>query len=172
MRVVVETRITGGEKLKTLMRKARRQGEHEISAGFYTGQIYPAEGRRRARPLAQVAAWNEWGTPTIPERPFMRPVLGWLRTPGVLPELMRPAINVETGELRVGPAIRIAEALRSKIRENIKRKIWPANAPFTIAKKGFNNPLIETRRMLNGVKTRVWMNAPRARRVRGGRSVR
>lgn len=168
----VETQITGGQKLKTLMRKARQEGEHEISAGFYTGQRYPAEGRRRARPLAQVAAWQEFGTPTIPERPFMRPVIAWLRTPGVIPALMRDAIDVETGELRVGPAHRVAEKLKKEIQHNIRSKTSPPLADYTVEKKGFRTVLIETGRMLRGVRTRVWMNAPRARRVEGGRSVR
>ena len=169
----IEYQVSGGEKLKRLMQKARRQGEHEISAGFYTGQRYPREGRRQARPLAQVAAWNEWGTPTIPERPFMRPVIAWLRTPGVTQSLLKPVIDVEGGMgIRIGPAVRVAEALKRKIQENIRRKIWPANAPYTVEKKGFNDPLIETRQMLNGVRTRVWKNAPRSRRAVGGRSVR
>ena len=184
-RIRVEARITGGDNLRRLMRKAREQGVHEISAGFYTGQKYneirrkkrrkpgsAQRGRRRKRPLAQVAAWQEWGTPTVPERPFMRPVLAWLRTPGTVARLLRPAIDVKTGELRAGPAVRVADILKGKIQQNIRTKRIPPNTVATIRKKGSNDPLIDSGQMLRGVKSRVWWNAPRSRGIGGGKVMR
>ena len=60
--------IKGGKKLNAFIRKAKNaKSVKEIQVGFFSSAKYPD-----GTPVAAVAAWNEFGTKRIKERPFFR----------------------------------------------------------------------------------------------------
>ena len=131
-----------------------------IKKGFYSS--YGLGGKvggkpRRYSPMkpisvAEVASANEYGGGHRPPRPFMRETLkrrahkwrGILRD--ILPQY---ADNIKKALEHLGDVA--AEDLSDMIR------IWtnPPNAPSTIARKGFNDPLVDSGKMMNSVRWRV-----------------
>ena len=64
------TRVRGGKKLDRFLRRAKAaqgSGVQAVEVGFYSTAKYPD-----GTPVTNVAAWNEFGTSSIPERPFFR----------------------------------------------------------------------------------------------------
>jgi len=99
--------------------------------------------------IALVALANEFGTDKVPERSFIRSAIdeGRRDIENLKAEL---AQRVAVGQLSAKQAL---EALGVKAVDLIKNKIveikTPANAPLTVAIKGYNNPLIRTGQMKN-----------------------
>ena len=69
-RVSVKVQRRGGKKLQRLLREAGKGGVSGVKGGFFSTAKYDD---KRGTPVAAVAAWNEFGTETIPERPFFSP---------------------------------------------------------------------------------------------------
>lgn len=126
---------------KDIYKQLKKQ-KGKIEVGFFEGEKYP-DGKS----VAQVAAFNEFGGGNTPPRPFMRTCVQnrrkeWRKI--VRDELPKN----EDGRVTLAIlARRMVEDLKDYI------KIWtrPPNAPSTIARKGFNDPLVETGRMMNSV---------------------
>ena len=101
--------------------------------------------------LAEVAAYNEFGTEHIPERPAHRDTFDKTRAgfkkrlAGIVGLIVEGKISYETGLERMG--IWYANELKQAIIN------WsdPPNAPSTVRKKGANNPLIDTGRTVNSI---------------------
>ena len=66
-KVKVTVKRTGGRKLERFLREAGRGGVSSVAVGFFSDAKY-----QDGTPVAAVAAWNEFGTKNIPERPFFR----------------------------------------------------------------------------------------------------
>lgn len=101
--------------------------------------------------VAEVAFWNEFGTVTAPERSFLRSTIDENRPD--LDKLTAKLINeIILGRIDTNKAL---QKLGLKIQELIKKKILEyndiPNAPSTIARKGFNNPLVNTRRLWRSI---------------------
>ena len=100
--------------------------------------------------LPQVAFWNEFGTKDIPQRPAIRMAMATNRDAIRRSLIARASYNKRKKDPGLGV---LMGRLGAKIVEQIKRSIgaWrtPANAESTIAKKGFNNPLVHTGLMSN-----------------------
>lgn len=97
---------------------------------------------------AEIAFFNEFGTRNIPARSFIRSTLA---------EHKRDIVGNFAMNFQQTHDAKIAAALTSTYVENlIKAKIasgdFTPNAPSTIKKKGRNQPLVDTGRMLNSVK--------------------
>lgn len=100
--------------------------------------------------LGQIAAFNDLGTATIPSRPFMR------QTMDVNASAYAELAGEAAGRVVDGEGIQAAYAtVGERMRDDIKDAIigWetPPNAPSTIAKKGFNDPLRDTDALLNSI---------------------
>lgn len=98
------------------------------------------------REVAVYALANEFGTSKIPSRPWFRNTIDANRAKYV--KMMRAA------GLRVGKNLSPADALipvANEMRNDLIKAIqgWksPPNAPRTVAKKGFNAPLVMTGQM-------------------------
>ena len=102
-------------------------------------------------PVASVAIFNEYGTPTAPARPFVRPVVhGEKQT--ILENLKhhyKTALRNNTNTNKV--LTLIGEDVKWRIQAQILATNTPPNAPSTIKAKGFNKPLYDTGFMLNSV---------------------
>lgn len=97
---------------------------------------------------AEVAFYNEYGTKHIPARSFIRSTLA---------EHQRDIVRFYVKNFQKHNDAKMAAAVTSQYIENlIVTKItsghFTPNAPATIKKKGRNQPLIDTGRMMNSVK--------------------
>lgn len=107
--------------------------------------------KSEAKPIAQVAIQNEFGVPekNVPPRPFMKRALDgykrkWARkVRDELPQ-MEP---MDLSKM----AKRLSTTVINDIQTCIDELMFPPNAPSTIKRKGFNNPLIDTGTMRDTV---------------------
>jgi hypothetical protein len=101
--------------------------------------------------VAQVAAWNEFGTSRIPERSFMRSTLA--EHSKEIKRLIKKVTGASVdGSMTKAKAIgivcqKIADGIVAKITSNIP----PPNAPETIDRKKSSSTLIDTGQLRNSV---------------------
>ena len=140
--------MRGGNKFSVGVAKlsADFKDAGNLQVGFVDGAKY-ADGTD----VASVAYYNEYGTNRIPPRPFMRLTLAnhGDQLARVVGKFMSSGVPVEKVLSFLG------EFTVNKIKEEIVKLDDPPNAPSTVAKKGFNNPLIDTSTMARAVTWRV-----------------
>lgn len=115
----------------------------KVRVGFLEGATYPD-----GKPVALVAAWNEFGTGTAPPRPFFRNMIAakkdeWPK--GIATQLKATDYDVQLTLDRAGFAV------AGQLRQSIVDLVDPPLAPSTIARKGFDKPLIDQGIMLAAV---------------------
>ena len=146
-----------------IVKNLSKDNTYSAQIGFW-GNTYPD-----GIPVAQVAAWNEEGhmtkTGSVPARPFIR-----LRTfdrhlkHDIIDRYVYYVNYVALGLLTWK---QLHDKLGAEIRDRMKQAIIefddPPNKPYTVMLKGFNDPLIETRLMLNSVKNRTIKRVMRKR---------
>lgn len=115
--------------------------------------IFPEAGAYPdGTPVVNVAAWNEFGTDTNPERPFMRTTMEEnhgkfaRHAERLLRELLRRRMTVDAVLTTLGAIQATA------VKKTINDWTTPPNSPRTIAIKGRNDPLVDTRLMRDSVK--------------------
>jgi len=137
--------VTGGDKLAEVLAKYGDQlGKETLRAGFLENATYP-DGES----VATIAAADEFGRPENNQlpRPFFRQAIAahrdrWSRGIG---NLMKQGIDP-------GQALRLTgEVMKSDIQDSIRSLISPPLAPYTVKKKGFDKPLIDSSVMLGAV---------------------
>ena len=122
-----------------------------IKAGVLKGA-----GSYKGVSIAQVAKWNEYGTDNgrIPSRPFIAIATdesrGW-----------QSEVKTEIGSITSSAdANRALKTIGKKMKEDIKKiigdrsKLRP-NAPSTIARKGFDAPLLDTGKLEESINYEV-----------------
>lgn len=137
-----------GQYLEKLDREYRKNAEKpSIKIGFPSGKVpqkYP-DGTS----VIDVAVWNNYGTDTIPERPFLS-----LSRFSIIAETKEQRITairmlqgVRDGKMQIEDLIKKMNQIGAKSSAVMKRVITelsdPPNAPSTIEKKGSDNPLID-----------------------------
>ncbi len=122
--------------------------------------IHEGAGEHEGTSLAEIAMYNEFGTRTIPARPFMRSTID--AQDAAMQKLF--ANNVEKmlsgkGKGKNLSVAAILELVGARLASAIQRKITsirsPRNAKSTIKKKGSSNPLIDTGAMRQAISWRV-----------------
>lgn len=143
----VKWEMRGGKRLAAFTNKMLSESNYEIAFGFLRPDPYPDKW---AATVSEVAKAQEFGTEHIPARPFMRPASNSLKQlfPKQVALLMKKNKNI----LDKNVAAALGEFAKRRIQSEIRLKRIPANAASTIAKKGFDNPLIHTRHMLQHVR--------------------
>ena len=150
-RIIKDTRVWDAMK-----KNLKRGKDFSVNVGFFD-EMYGPENDNLF--VAQVAQWQEEGTDKIPMRPFIR--AGFMiknieKQEWITPQVKAMVSAVALGQLswnqlyqRLGPVF--VEIMKKEI------ELWqiPMNAPKTVELKGFNNPLIDTGRMLDSVEYRV-----------------
>lgn len=145
------TAMKGGDKLKAALADmaARLRRAQSVRVGFLEGATYP-DGKS----VAMVAALNEFGVPSRgqPPRPFFRNMVAakskeW---PAAIAGLLRDNNYDALRALQL-----TGEAIAGQLRQSITDLVAPPLAPSTIARKGFDKPLIDTGHMLNSVSYEV-----------------
>lgn len=118
-----------------------------LRVGFLEGATYP-DGKS----VAMIAAFNEFGTAKAPPRPFFRNMVAaksgeW---PGALTKLL------QANDFDAIKALKIAGvAIEGQLKQSINELTSPPLAASTIARKGFDKPLIDTSVMINSVSSEV-----------------
>ena len=148
---------------KAALREMQKMKRGPYVANGFQGVKGEAQhrGTEEAMTVAQVAAFNEFGTKTIPERSFMRATIDENRR--TLTSLTRSLLfRIGMGEMTTERALNIIGLTITKL---MKKKIVdlrkPPNADSTIKRKNSSNPLIDSSQMLNSVTDKVEMNGDR-----------
>lgn len=139
--------LSGGDELqKRLAEIATNLGDGKtLRVGFLEGATYP-DGKS----VPMIAAANEFGDPAMnrPPRPFFRNMIAD-KSPEWPEDLVKIAESTSyEAETMLGL---MGEHIKGQLQGSIRDLMEPALSPVTIAKKGFDKPLIETSHMLSSV---------------------
>jgi hypothetical protein len=154
---IVTGSVEGGDKLEKYLRTlALRLGAGgEAVIGFLEGKTYDTE--HGGLPVAQVAFWQEYGTTTIPSRPFFRNMIEdqmptWARKLGIAARMSqyRPKQTLEI----------VAADIKGHLVESINLLMDPPLSLVTSEAKGFPKPLIDTGTMVDSPAWVVRTGAP------------
>lgn len=111
--------------------------------GVQTGEQHTQPGGEQ-RSQAEIAAWQEFGTPDIPARPFLRAALeaNLRRLREIKTRLLQ---RLYDGHLTPATALAaLGEAHEAQVKAKLTAGPWTPNAPSTVARKGSSRPLIDT----------------------------
>lgn len=128
----------GGRKIAALMKLS---GEDSVFVGVMKGAgDYPGKGVS----IAEVAWFQEFGTSTIPERPFLRWTLS--EHQGYFPHLGRALLSALRNPQRdYKKYLRAVGVIAEQdIRDMMMHGAFEPLAISTIAKKGSSRPLVDT----------------------------
>lgn len=139
--------IIGGDKLQRALADIARKlgGNKTLRVGFLEGATYP-DGTS----VPMVAAIQEFGAPSrgIPPRPFFRRMIA--DKSGEWPKAL--AANLKATNYDVDLTLqRMGAGIKGQLQQSITDLTDPPLASSTIARKGFDKPLIDTGHMLNSV---------------------
>lgn len=154
--------LEGGAKLeKYLAEKARSLGAGgSVAVGFLEGATYPiTDDNDEVLPVAQVAFWMNFGTTKSPARPFFTNMIEdqmptWAKKLGAA---------IRYSNYRIRPALDILGAdIAGHLIESINLLQDPPLSPYTIEKKGFAKPLIDSGLMVSrrAISWKVTTDAP------------
>lgn len=133
--------FSGGNKLEAhLAGIAKKLADGKIlRVGFLETETYP-DGTN----VAQVAYWNEYGTSKMPPRPFFRSMIAD-KSPGWGVALGK---SLKATDYDVIKSLRlVGTGIAGQLTQSVVDFKTPGNAPSTIARKGFDKPLVDTGQM-------------------------
>ena len=122
----------------------------EGKTGWFETAHYP-----NGTAVAYVATIQEFGTPRIPARPFMRPAVAdhggeWMQ---MLADGARASLNGGPAPEQVLELVTMAAA--GNVAEKIQAVTSPPLSPVTVKRKGFDKPLVDTGQMIQSVTGKV-----------------
>lgn len=130
---------------RKFMKSLQELGDMEVFVGLQSDQKYE-DGTR----MVDVAAYNEFGTSTIPARPFFKQSYENHRS-----ELQKVCSQAAKSVINGGPASKALDMIGSfttgLVQEEIVNGNFVPNAPSTIKRKGSDRPLIDTGKMRQGI---------------------
>lgn len=153
--------LKGGQKTAIFLSKLTQAPRSAtLSAGIFPEAHYP-----NGTPVAQSASAQEYGTRTIPARPFMRPTFAEHQTDWATKtqKLLRNAPHASQAVLN-----QLAPAIISALHTKIDTITTPALAPTTIKQKARyhrprpQKPLIDTGLMRASLQARIDVSEPPA----------
>ena len=117
-----------------------------VRVGVLENATYPD-----GTPVAMVAFWNEYGTRTSPVRAFFRTTVSENKKNWVLS--VQNLMKMHNDPKRVMGLIGVH--MQEQIVQSINTWSDPPNSAYTIAKKGFDKPLVERGIMMRSIKSEV-----------------
>lgn len=145
--------IRGGDKLEAKLKEIARNVTRPatLQVGFLGGANYPD---KNATPVAMVAAFSEYGVPAHnqPPRPFFRNMIDREKAnwpDQIVSILKRLDYDAQTTLAAFG------QIVAGQLRESITTGPYAPLSPITIARKGFDTPLIDTAFMLQSIDSKV-----------------
>ncbi len=141
--MTVHNRVIGGKKLSLALQSIERKitSGGVLRMGFLEDSRYPAGKNDAVLSVAQVAFWNEFGTTHAPARPAFRTTI--LRKSKDWGDRLSKAIVATDYDGRKALGL-LGQSMRDDLENSIAQWSTPPNAPSTIARKGFDKPLIWT----------------------------
>jgi hypothetical protein len=151
---MMRVRLTGGKRFEAAVKEiaGRLSNPGTLRVGFLENATYP-DGKY----VAEVAAYNEFGHNIVregkvigycPPRPFFRNMIakeskGW---PAAVAKQLK-LTNYDPGKALERSGL----GIKGQLQQSIKDTNEPPLAASTIARKGFDKPLIDTGHMFNSV---------------------
>jgi len=133
-----------------LIKRLEMLKSHYVKNGVLTG-IGAHPSSKAGATVAAIAAWNEYGTPRIPSRPFMRNAYGVFKSDvKFIVDAMKAVVFCKDGErLRKNPNVKqffdvCGLKIQSLMIAQIDQGVPPANAASTIVRKGSGHTLFDT----------------------------
>jgi len=124
---------------KKFMAELNWIADRDIHVGFKRGKGVYEDGTD----VADVAMFNEFGTSTIPARPFMEQSFERHKA-----EYVEECERIWDAVVKKQPTAPLIRKFGKKVKQDIIDEIelgqFVPNAPSTVARKGFNKPLYET----------------------------
>ena len=117
-----------------------------VRVGVLENATYPD-----GTPVAMVAFWNEYGTKRSPVRAFFRTTVSEQKKNWVLS--VQNLMKMHNDPKRVMGLIGVH--MQEQIVQSINTWSDPPNSAYTIAKKGFDKPLVERGIMMRSIKSEV-----------------
>lgn len=117
-----------------------------VRVGVLENATYPD-----GTPVAMVAFWNEYGTRTSPVRAFFRTTVSEQKKNWVLS--VQNLMKMHNDPKKVMGLIGVH--MQEQIVQSINTWSDPPNSAYTIAKKGFDKPLVERGIMMRSIKSEV-----------------
>lgn len=139
--------IKGGQKLEAALARiaAKITNPATLKVGFLANATYPD-----GTPVAMIAAIQDFGAPkvNIPPRPFFRNMVRKKKRewPKAIADLLRANDYDAAKTLEL-----TGQAIAGQLRQSIIETNEPPLKPATVARKGFDKPLVDTGHMLNSI---------------------
>lgn len=131
--------MRGGDKFRQrLAELAKQAATAKVRVGIIEQANYEGSD---GESVAQVAFWNEYGTATIPPRPFFRNTIAEHKDEW--PKQAAEMLEANGGDVRKTLEL-MGEGVKGQIVETIQAFREPPNAAATVKKKGSDKPLIDT----------------------------
>lgn len=144
--------LKGGHKLQQYLAKlaAKLKQPGTLRVGFLEGATAPNGDNLALR------AWRlEFGTSKMPPRPFFRNMIA--AKSGEWPDGIAYQLKATDYNMRL-TLERTGEAIKGQLKESMLDLWTPPLSPVTIAKKGFEKPLIEHGDTINAIAWEVNMD--------------
>ncbi len=126
-----------GENIKKIF-------EELSTKAAYVGWLANTASYDDGTSVAEIAAFNEYGTVNIPARPFMKTAVEKSKDE-ILRYYQMSTKNIADGKTDANKVLTgLGELGKSKVQESIRHGDWVPNAPATIKRKGSSKPLIDT----------------------------
>lgn len=167
MKTSIEVKVDK-KKWEQVKKRLLTSSQNQLDIGFFREDQYGSDNNNLN--VAAVAAWNEFGdarwSVNIPPRPFMRTGLGNYVTTTAFKKILAGELKlVFSGKRTINKVYdSIGKVLTEKVQETILELNDPPNAPSTVERKGFNDPLIDTGFMYDSVKYKIRKSRKRYRR--------
>lgn len=131
--------MRGGDRFRRhLSELAARAATGKVRVGIIEQANYDGSD---GESVAQVAFWNEYGTATVPPRPFFRNTIAEHKDEW--PKQAAEMLEANGGDVRQALAD-MGEVVKGQIKMTIQDFREPPNAAATVKQKGFDKPLIDT----------------------------
>lgn len=141
--------------LKHIVKELNKLNNKSLEVGVLEGagsySYTTKKGKTTEVLIAQVYYWQEFGTSTIPVRATLQPSLEGLHLEQLLKQQKISIIGMYDGASYKEVIKASGEYQKKKIKKLIEIKSNPPNATSTIKKKGFNDPLIWTGKLMNSI---------------------
>jgi hypothetical protein len=147
---------------KRIKRDVALMEKSSVRVGFL---VSGPSRRETGLPNAAVAYFNEYGTRTIPERPFMRQSMDEnLERLHALVGVLIDSVLLGATSVKTALGL-LGQTVQGLIQEKIAHNDFEANAPSTIAAKGSSQPLVDSAQMRQSVRYLVEMAGSAARAI-------
>ena len=129
-------------------------------AGNHPGgsRLFSRQGGQEPH-MAQIGFWNEFGTEHMPERSFIRSTMSE-KERELRDKIISDLNRLNIRRMKASALLKkVGLFVKGSIKDKINLLRSPPNAKRTVEIKGFNDPLVDTRAMMNSIKFQTFFSA-------------